>query len=61
MVNVVPTTILATGRVAKFSIGANFEPINLPTKTTIELTDNKSACEMVSIQILCGRLFILLN
>lgn len=60
MVTAVPTTILATGSVARFSSGASFVPTKPPAKTTSELTESNSAWEMVSIHTLRGRLFILI-
>lgn len=58
IVTAVPTTILATGKVARFSTGARCEPTRPPTKTTIELTDNIKAWEVVRSQTFLGSLFI---
>jgi len=58
MVTAVPTTILATGKVARFSNGASWVPTSPPTKTTSELTDNIKACEMVRSHTFLGSPFI---
>lgn len=55
MVSAVPITILATGKVERFSIGANSAPTKPPAKTTNELTDKKSACEIVNNQTFLGK------
>ena len=51
----VPTTIVATGNVAKLSEGASNIPIKPPTKTQKTLSDINSARQAVNIQTFLGR------
>jgi hypothetical protein len=54
-VTAVPTTIVATGRVARLFKGARVLPIMPATNTIKTLSDIKSARQTVNIQTFLGR------